>query len=149
MPNDLCTKQVSIFLENRGWRLADVCDLLGRAGVNLRAFMTADTSDFGILRLIVSDPDFAVKTLREQGYAVAETDVLVVQMKDVPGGLAQVLMVLRDAKVKIEYMYAFVTPLEGEAIVILRVLDQVIDSTIEALQKAGIAVLEPQKVYSL
>jgi len=149
MPSDLCTRQVSIFLENRAGRLADVCWLLGDVGVNIRAFSTAESSDWGIFRLIVSDPELALKTLKEHSYAVSESDVLVVQLRDRPGGLAEVLTVLRDAKVAIEYMYAFVTPLEGQAIVILRVADQVIDSTIATLQNAGIAIVEPQKVYSL
>ncbi len=149
MSNDLCTKQVSIFLENRAGRLADVCWLLGHVGVNIRAFSTAESSDWGIFRLIVNDPDLAVKALKDHGYAVSESDVLVVQLKDRPGGLAEVLTVLRDAKVAIEYMYAFVTPLEGQAIVILRVADQVIESTIATLQSAGVVIVDPPKVYSL
>jgi hypothetical protein len=149
MACDLCTKQVSVFLENKGARMADVCDLLGRFQVNIRAFATADTADFGILRLIVNDPTLAVKTLRDHGYAVSETDVLVVPMSDRPGGLASVLLVLRDARVDIEYMYAFVTPLEGQAVVILRVADQAVAQTIEALGKAEMPIVEPDRVYGM
>ena len=149
MACDVCTKQVSIFLENKAGRLADVCSLLGRFGVNIRAFCTADTSDFGILRLIVNDPALAVKTLRDHGYAVSETDVRVVQVRDEPGGLANVLLALRDAKINIEYMYAFLTPLEGEAVVIFRVIDQMTEQTVEALGRAGISIVDPARVYAL
>jgi hypothetical protein len=149
MSHELCTRQVSIFLENKGARLADVCDLLGRSTVNIRAFTTAETPDWGIFRLIVSDPDLALKTLREHGLAVSECDVLVVQLKDQPGGLAKVLMVLRDARIHIDYMYAFVTPREGEAVVILRVVDEVTEPAIAALQQAKIEIVDPAEVYSL
>ncbi|MCD6351797.1 MAG: ACT domain-containing protein, partial [Armatimonadetes bacterium] len=93
----MCAKQVSIFLENKAGRLADVCTLLGQEGINIRAFCIADTSDFGILRLIVNDPDRAAEALRQAGHAVSETDVLVAQLEDRPGGLAAVLEALRDS----------------------------------------------------
>ena len=149
MSREICTKQVSVFLENKAGRLADVCDLLGRSGLNIRALCIADTSDFGILRLIVNDPGRAVELLRGDGHSVGETDVLAIQIEDKPGGLSHVLDVMRPYTVNVEYMYAFVTPLEGQAVVIFRVVDDNLDNTIKALAEANIAVVNPDKVYSM
>jgi hypothetical protein len=88
---DKLTKQVSVFLENKSGRLRDVCRALGEAGINIRALCIADTSDFGILRLILDDPAAALEVLLEQGFSVGETTVLAVQIPDHPGGLGSVL----------------------------------------------------------
>jgi hypothetical protein len=149
MDRSLLTKQVSIFLENKTGRLADVCDLLGREGMNIRALCIADTSDFGILRLIVNDPDRATELLRAAGHSVGETDVLAVQIDDRPGGLAAVLNVLRPANVNVEYMYAFVTPLEGKAVVIFRVVDEMMQQTADILDAQGIAIVPAETIYSI
>lgn len=149
MSREICTKQVSVFLENKAGRLADVCDLLGQSGINVRALCIADTSDFGILRLIVNDPGRAVDLLRGDGHSVGETDVLAIQIDDKPGGLAHVLNVLRPHSINVEYMYAFVTPLEGQAVVIFRVVGDNLDQTIKALSEAGIGIVDPDRVYSI
>jgi hypothetical protein len=149
MSREICTKQVSVFLENKAGRLSDVCDLLGRSGINVRALCIADTSDFGILRLIVNDPGRAVELLRSDGHSVGETDVLAIQIADQPGGLAHVLNTLRPYNINVEYMYAFVTPLEGKAVVIFRVVDEMLDKTIQAMADAGISVVDPDRVYSM
>ena len=107
------TKQVSVFLENKSGRLADVCRTLGEHGINIRALCIADTSDFGILRLIVNRPDDATTILRDAGFSVGETNVIAVQIPDVPGGLGMALALLEGAGVNVEYMYAFFTRIDA------------------------------------
>lgn len=84
-------KQISLFLENKKGRLAHVCRVLGNAGINIRALSIADTTDFGVLRLIVNDPDKAYQVLKEQSFVVSLTDVLAIQVPDSPGGLPDCL----------------------------------------------------------
>ncbi|HOH75596.1 MAG TPA: amino acid-binding protein [Paludibacteraceae bacterium] len=103
----MVTQQLSIFLENKAGRLNDVAALLGKAGVNMTAFSLADNSDFGILRVIVSDPHKAQEVLKAQKFAVSLTDVIHLQIANTPGSLSNVLAVLADAGMYIEYMYAF------------------------------------------
>jgi len=111
-------KQISIFLENKQGRLAAVTKLLAEEGVNIRALSIADTSDFGILRLIVNEPDKAYKVLKEQGFTVSMTEVIGVAMSDEPGGLAGVMEILEKRQVNIEYLYAFV----GSAYALMKML---------------------------
>ena len=140
-------KQLSIFLENRAGRLAEIARLLGEAGVNIRALSLADTSDFGILRLIVSDVDSALRVLRDSGHTVSLTDVVAVEIPDRPGGLAGVLDALCSASVNVEYMYAFVEKATDKAVVIFRFDDA--DVAIQVLKKAGVSTLKAETVYSL
>jgi hypothetical protein len=140
-------RQISIFLENRSGRLASVLKEVGRAGVNIRALSLADTSDFGILRLIVDDVDRCVKALRDTGHTVSTTEVLAVEVPDRPGGLAEILDVLSAANLNVEYMYAFVSRATEKALVVFR-FEQV-DAAIAALQKAGISIVEAETVYTL
>lgn len=100
-------KQISVFLENKAGRLAHVTRVLGEAGINIRALSIADTSDFGILRIIVNDPEKAYRILKEADFTVSETEVIAVQVPDSPGGLATVLEQMSDADLNIEYLYAF------------------------------------------
>jgi len=100
-------KQLSIFLENKKGRFTEVTTILGEAGINMTAFTVAENSDFGIVRLIVSDPEKARNTLRENKYAVSITDVLCLQMPNEPGSLAKVMKTITQADISIEYMYAF------------------------------------------
>ena len=140
-------KQLSIFMENRAGRLAEIARLLGDAGVNIRALSLADTSDFGVLRLIVNDVERAMKILRDSGHTVSLTDVVAVEVPDHPGGLAGVLGRLRDANVNVEYMYAFVEKATDKAVVIFRFED--LESALKVLQRAGISVLSAEIVSSL
>lgn len=142
-------KQVSVFLENRLGRLSEVCGILGEADVNLRAFCTADTSEFGILRMIVDDPERAIRTLTEHHYAVQEVDVLALQIEDRPGRLASALGALAADGINVEYLYAFVTPVEGEAVVILRVADEVKEKAWETLSTQGFRTLPPERLYAM
>lgn len=140
-------KQLSIFMENRAGRLAEVVRLLGEAKVNIRALSLADTSDFGILRLIVNDVEKAVKVLRDAGHTVSLTDVVAVEVPDTPGGLASVLDPLRGAGVNVEYMYAFVEKATDKAVVIFRFENA--DAALKVLSKAGISVLPSEMVSKL
>lgn len=137
--------QISVFLENEAGRLANAARILGGAEVNIRALSIADTADFGILRLIVDDPERAAAVLRGAGLTVSLTDVIAVEMPDRPGGLAQVLDALADARVNIEYMYAFVTQSAEGAVVVFRV-DQ-LDEAIRALAASGLRLLSGDDVY--
>lgn len=125
-------KQVSVFLENKSGRLNEVATILGKAGLNLSAFTIADTSDFGVLRIIVSDPDKAREILRKNNFSVQITEVALVKTPNKPGGLAKMLNVLNDESVFIEYMYAFSNS-EDTAVIVLRPTN--LDKCMEILQK--------------
>lgn len=140
-------KQLSIFLENQSGRLAEVMGALGKEDINIRALSLADTSGFGILRLIVNDVAKGKDVLRGQGFTVSETDVIAVEVADRPGGLSEVLGVFAENGINIEYMYAFVEKASQDAIVIFRVEN--VDDAIQALQSKGVKILSAQDVYSL
>jgi len=137
-------RQLSIFLENRSGRLAEVTEILGEASINIRALSLADTSDFGILRVIVDDPDKALRILEENGFTVTGTDVLAVEVEDKPGGLARVLKLLEEEEVNVEYMYAFMEKLTDHALLIFRIED--IEGAIEICRKHGIKILSEKEV---
>ena len=139
--------QLSIFLENRAGRLAEVTRLLSEAGVNIRALSLADTSDFGILRLIVSDFETAKTKLKDEGFTVGRTSVVAVEVNDQPGGLHNILSMLQDAGINVEYMYAFVQQSGDSAVLIFR-FDRT-DQGIELLQKNGITIVPGDTLYSL
>jgi len=143
----MLVKQISIFLENKSGRLAEVTKILGSNGVDISALSIADTTDFGILRLIVSDPEKAEKVLSESGFTVSCTEVIAIAVVDEPGGLAAALEVLEKESIGIEYMYAFVGNTTNAALVILRVENP--DNAVEALTKNNIRVLPSSIVYNL
>ncbi len=116
-------KQVSIYVENRPGRLAEVTKVLADAGVDIKALSIADTDTFGILRLIVNDPELAKRVVSEAGFPAKVTEVVAVAVEDHPGGLAKVLATLSREGVDVGYMYAFLGKEEGCADVILRVKD--------------------------
>lgn len=140
-------KQISVFLENKKGRLWEALECLSKAGVNIRALSIADTSEFGILRLIVPNPDKAKKSLEKASFTVRENDVIAVGVTDQPGGLAAVLKVLNEADINVEYLYAFVEKSGQKAVVVLRTEN--IGAGVKALQKGGVPVLSPEEVYSL
>jgi hypothetical protein len=132
-------KQLSVFVENQKGKLAEITDVLRKNHLDIRALTIADTTDFGILRLIVSDPAKAETELKEQGFTVTLTDVIAVQVQDQPGALAVALDVLNQADVSVEYMYAFVSKAEDAACVILRVDDNT--RALEVLEKNGVKLV--------
>ena len=137
-------RQLSIFLENRSGRLAEVTDILGKSGINIRALSLADTSDFGILRVIVEDTDKSLRILEEKGFTVTVTDVLAVEVEDKPGGLSRVLNLLNSQDVNVEYMYAFMEKLTDHALLIFRIED--IERAIEICREHGIKILSEKEV---
>ena len=140
-------EQISIFLENKSGRLAEVTELLAKSGINIRALSLADTADFGILRLILNDLEKAKKVLKENGFTVGKTEVIAVEVPDRPGGLAGILNALQGEGINVEYMYAFVQKSGENAIIIFR-FDE-LEKAISALQKAGVRILKGEEVYAL
>ena len=140
-------KQISVFLENKSGRLADVTRTLGENDIDISALSIADTTDFGILRLIVNKPEKAEEILKEHGFTVSGTSVIAIGVQDKPGGLAVALKVLDEEKIGIEYMYAFVSKTADEALVILRLDDP--EKATAVLKEKGISVLSASQVYKL
>lgn len=140
-------EQISIFLENKSGRLAEVTRLLGEGAINIRALTLADTTDFGILRLIVDDKVRALEILKKAGFTVGKTEVVAVEVPDRPGGLAHILRQLGEEGINVEYMYAFVEKTGDNAVVIFRFDDT--DQAIDILSRSGIAVMDEEKVYRL
>ena len=140
-------KQISVFLENKSGRLLDVTRVLAGRGINIRALSIAETADYGVLRLIADNPEKARSELEQAGFAVSETDVLAVEIADVPGGLVGALEPLNAAGINVEYLYSFVEKSGESAIVVFRVED--IDGAVRALQSAGFEILKGEDVYRL
>lgn len=149
MNSELLTKQVSVFLENKSGRLAEVCQALGESEINIRALCIADTSDFGILRLIVDKPDEAVTVLQNRGFSVGSTGLLALRIPDTPGGLGGVLAHLEGGRINVEYMYAFFITVEGDAVVLFKVDDAVLDATVTLLGENEVPILPAEEVYAL
>jgi hypothetical protein len=131
-------RQVSVFIENKVGRIMEITEVLSENMINIRALSLADTSDFGILRMIVDDIGRAVSVLKDKGFIVKETEVVAVEVPDKPGGLAQVLEVLCIANINVEYMYAFFEQPEDRALLIFRFEDT--ERAIEALVAKGIKI---------
>ncbi|MDI6818401.1 MAG: ACT domain-containing protein [Methanothermobacter thermautotrophicus] len=140
-------KQISIFLENKKGRLWKALSTLAEAGINLRALSLADTSEFGILRLIVPEPEEAAAVLEDKGFVVKIKDVVAVEMDDRPGGLASILEVLKDYDLNLDYIYAFVHEKKDKAILFMSTED--LDALEGALKDAGVRMVPPEEVYSL
>ncbi|MEN6291542.1 MAG: ACT domain-containing protein [Methanobacterium sp.] len=140
-------KQLSIFLENRKGRMRKALDVLEEGGVNIRALSIADTSDFGILRLIVPEPDKTKKLLEDNNFIVKIGEVIAVRMQDQPGGLGKILGILDDNDINLEYLYAFVEEKEKGAIVLLH--PENIDGGIKALRDGGAEVIPAKDIYGL
>ena len=132
-------RQLSVFIENRVGKLCEVTGALAANGIDIRAITLADTVEFGILRLIVSDPERAEAVLREQNFAVSITEVLGVLVDDVPGGLNKVLTVLEREAISVEYAYAYISKSEN-ASVILYLKDH--RSAAQVLQANGVRLLK-------
>lgn len=141
-------KQISIFLENKPGSLYGMTGVLAQHKIDMRAFSLAESSDFGIARIIVDDVYAAANVLKEAGYIYSLTPVLGVAIPDTPGGLNKVLQILTDAKVNVEYMYAFLGGKEAEhAYMIFRVQDNA--AAVAALASRGIQVVEQEEINQL
>ncbi len=139
--------QISIFIENKSGRLAEVAGILGEAGVNIRALSLADTSDFGILRLIVNDCEKAKQILKDKGFTVSKTEVVAIEVPDRPGGLSDILHTLDRESINVEYMYAFVERCEENAVIIFR-FDET-EKAIEILLNQGFNLLQGERLYRM
>lgn len=141
----MLAKQLSIFLENKKGRFTEVARILGEAGINMTAFTVAENSDFGILRLIVSDTDKAIKVLREQLYGVSVTDVVCLRCPNIPGSLAKAMDIITKNGIFVEYMYAFS---QGDtANVIIR--PDNLEKCVKVLQENKLELLAASDLYKL
>ncbi|MBE6588614.1 MAG: hypothetical protein E7643_00420 [Ruminococcaceae bacterium] len=131
----MITKQLSVFLENKKGRICAAADVLARNNVNIRALSLADTSEFGILRLIVDKPEEGKRVLNEEGIVVRVTNVLALTMDDTPGGTLGVLRVLAESGISVEYMYAYVGKTTGKAFMIIQAEE--LDAAEEILRRHG------------
>ena len=139
-------EQLSVFIENKPGKLVEALETIAGEGIDLRALSLADTSDFGILRVIVDRPSEALNALRDAGYLVKSNEVIPVSVGDKPGGLSAVLRVLADSGVDVEYAYAFVAHSPDKAYVILRVQDN--EAAVRILSDNGIATLSSGEMFA-
>ena len=140
-------KQLSVFVENKDGRLAEITTIIANAGIDIRALSIADTTDFGILRLVVDKPYEAEKTLKEAGLTVSLTDVIAIGIPDRPGGFAETITAVANQAVAVEYMYAFISREQDRAYLIMRVADN--ETAIAALKAQGCDLLDGESVYQL
>ena len=132
--------QISVFIENKPGRLTEIIKTLSNKGIDIRALSIADTTDFGILRIIANDPEAAIKALREEGVTVSKTEVIGVLFEDKPGAFVEVLEILSGAGIAVEYAYAFLTHSKTSASVILRVEDN--EKATKVLLDAGVTLID-------
>lgn len=140
-------KQLSIFLQNKMGSLAKPLEVLTVADVNIRAMCMADTSEFGILRLVVDNPEKGKEALEQNNFLVKMTEIIGVEMNDAPGGLTSVLKIIRDNNIDLEYLYAFTHDKADKAILLLHAED--IDKLIEVLENNNITIVKSEEVYNL
>ncbi|QJA05368.1 ACT domain-containing protein [Thermosulfurimonas marina] len=147
MRSQYAIKQLSVFLENRKGRLKELTEILYQAGVNIRALALAESAEFGILRLVVDNPEKARSVLSKAGFTVKEQEVFAVEVEDRPGGFYQVVKLLAEADINIDYTYAFVGGGE-KAILIFKVPDEDLERAMEVVARGGIRLVEPIFFYS-
>ena len=128
-------KQISIFVENKPGRLAEITEIIAKNDINIRALSVADTTHFGILRIIVDDPEMVQRVLKEAGLTVSITSVITAAINDRPGGLAEVLKLFAAHDIQIEYMYSFIAKSENEAYVVMRIENE--DEAVKLLKENG------------
>jgi len=140
-------KQISVFVENKKGRLAKITDVLGKGGIDLIALSIADTTNFGIMRCIVSDPQKAIGLLKNAGFTASTTEVIVAEVTDKPGGLAHVLALLDNAGISVEYLYSFVRTPNQNALILFRVED--IAAATNALANGSVKLLSEDDIYKI
>jgi len=143
----MAIKQLSVFVENKEGKLREITDILAKAGIDIRALSIADTSEFGILRLIVRDPHKAKALLEKNGFVATINDVVGVEINDRPGGLAEIVRLFAERDINMEYMYAFLTRTENKAYLVVRVDDA---SEVEnLLESEKIRILTPADIANM
>jgi hypothetical protein len=143
----MSVKQISVFLENKKGRLAEVTRTLSKEKINIRALSLADTADFGVLRIIVDNPERCLTVLKSNNFVAQVTEVIAVEVEDKPGGLARILEVLDADNVNVEYMYAYVEKSKDNAIVICKIDDR--ERALSVLNKNGIPTIGAEVLKSL
>lgn len=143
----MAVKQISIFVENKEGRIKKAIDTLAKENINIRALSIADTAKYGILRLIVSDNEKAIKALEKDGFIVKENDVIILAVPDRPNGLNSTLAVFDEKGINLEYLYAFVSNKTDEAIVVMRLEDM--EMAIKALEDSDVKILEENDIKNL
>ena len=143
----MAVKQISIFVENKEGRIKKAIDTLAKENINIRALSIADTTKYGILRLIVSDNEKAIEALEKDGFIVKENEVLLLTVPDEPNGLNSTLAVFDEKGINLEYLYAFVSNKTDEALVVMRLEDM--EKAVEALEANNIKILETEDIKDL
>jgi len=139
--------QISVFLENKQGRLFEVCSLLGKEKINIRALSVAESEEFGILRMVVDNPTKAVAALKKRGFVASLTDIVAVEVDDKPGGLASILGVFSKNNINVEYMYGFVEKFSDKAILVFRFDDA--NKAIKVLARNKISIIGEKDIKSL
>lgn len=137
-------RQLSIFIENKKGRLAKIAKIISSEGIDIRAISVADTSGFGILRIIVDDPDRAKNVLQKSNIIVSVTDVIAVEIKDKPGEFYRVMSILSDNDIGVEYMYAFISREKNKAFIILKIENE--DKAVEVLKDNDVCLLNKNQI---
>ncbi len=140
-------KQISLFVENKPGRMAKVAKTLSDAGVNIRAMTIAEAGDFGVIRMVVDKPEHGYQVLRDSGFTVSATDVLAVEMRDIPGGLYEIVNALGESNINVDYAYAFVTAKAEKAMLIMRVDD--IARARDVLAGKGVKIASKEEIQNL
>ncbi len=140
-------KQLSIFVENKHGRLAEITSIIANAGIDIRAISISDTTEFGILRLLVDKPEYAEKALKEAGLTVSLSNVIVVGIPDKKGGIAETLSAIADKDVAVEYMYEYAASNADHAYFVIRVADN--EKAVAALLAQGCELLDNEKLASM
>lgn len=139
--------QISVFLENKPGKLSEVIDAVAREGIDISAISIADTTEFGVLRMIADKPEEAVAAIRRAGFPVSTTDVLAVEVPDRPGGLGDVLKILKDERVSIEYIYSFIKRNSDKALILFKTEDP--GKAASVLKTAGIRLYTNEEISAL
>lgn len=143
----MLVRQINVFLENQSGRLAEVTRTLGENDIDIRALYIADTTEYGILRMILDKPDKAVEVLTAAGFTVSSTPVIAIAIADKPGTLDHALSILSEGALSLEYLYAYVGRTSDDAVVVIRVQDPQL--ALQKLAEAGIRVLSSEEVYGI
>ena len=143
----MAVKQISIFVENKEGRIKKAINTLAKENINIRALSIADTTKYGILRLIVSDNEKAIEALEKDNFIVKENEVIILAVPDEPNGLNSTLEVFDEKGINLEYLYAFVSSKTDEAIVVMRLENM--EKAIEALDESNVKILDEDDIKNL